>query len=209
MSSPACVEYYAPEAAHSFRCGPSGVCAMHVIVPPGMASFEVAGGRAIDLELDPSRCLGLAAALCREVSGRADALTAESLAFELLAEASRWPLGPRGRAGWIDGVIDELRSVRGRGPTLCGLAAERGLHPGHVAREFRRETGVSVGEYSRRLRLADAARLIGAGRESLARVAHECGFSDQAHLSNRFKRHTGLTPRGLRRLLERAAAPTA
>jgi len=201
LSSPACVEYFAPGAAHSFRSGAVGIRTMHVVVPGSMAPRDGAAGRALDLGLDPSRCLGLSIALLREVTGAADALVVESLAMELAAEAWRWPATARGRAPWLRAIFERLHEERDRVHSLSALGAAHGVHPAHLAREFRRAVGVPVGEYSRRLRLAEAARRIAAGREPLSRVASSCGFVDQAHLARRFRRHTGVTARGLRRSL--------
>jgi len=204
ISTPTRVEYFAPGASHSFRSGERGMCTMHVVVPAAMARREDRTGRALDLELDPSRCLGLSVTLLREITATdaADPLVVESLAYELVTEAARWPAGPRGRPAWIDALIEQLRHECCRGHSMTDLAAAHGLHPGHVAREFRRAVGVPVGEFARRLRAADAAHRIAAGEEPLSRVAHTCGYVDQAHLTRQAKWHTGLTPRRLRRVFK-------
>ena len=207
LSSAACVEYFAPGAEHSFKCGTRGICTMHVVVPGPLARREDGTGRALDLELDPSRCLNLAAALLREVTRSAgpDGLAVESLAFELLAEASRWPAGARGKPAWIDGVVSRLTDERGAPVALGELAAGAGVHPCHLAREFRRVMGVSVGTFSRRLRAAEASRRVAAGEEPLSRIAHACGYVDQAHLCHHLKSHAGLTPGAMRKLFTRGA----
>jgi AraC family transcriptional regulator len=78
--------------------------------------------------------------------------------------------------------------------SLRELAREAGVHPMHLTRAFRRERGESVGQALRRLRVERAARLIVDTPRSLAAIAAETGFADQAHLTRVFRRHTGMTP---------------
>jgi predicted AlkP superfamily phosphohydrolase/phosphomutase len=59
---------------------------------------------------------------------------------------------------WLDGAEELMRERIGDCVGLSELAEAIGAHPTHLARTFRARYGVSVGEYSRRLRLAWAAR---------------------------------------------------
>jgi len=60
-------------------------------------------------------------------------------------------------------------------------------------RSFSRVVGLPVKSYQTQLRLARARRLLAEGR-SATWVAYECGFTDQSHLSRRFKECHGVTP---------------
>jgi AraC family transcriptional regulator len=77
---------------------------------------------------------------------------------------------------------------------LGEVAREVGVHPVHLAHEFRKFYRESVGEYARRLRLEAACRQIAQTNLSLSEIAANAGFYDQSHLSNTLKRHTGMTP---------------
>jgi AraC family transcriptional regulator len=94
----------------------------------------------------------------------------------------------------------DLAHARFREPLrLAELAQEAQVHPGHLARAFRRHFRTSLGSYVRGLRLEWAAgRLLGS-EESLASIALAAGFADQSHLTRAFKRFTGVTPGGYRR----------
>lgn len=102
-----------------------------------------------------------------------------------------------------------LRQVKGllhdsfREPISLNQAAQAaGVHPSHAAREFRRFYGMTIGEYTRKLRVESVAQqLVDAGKDaiSLADLALGAGFSSQAHMSAVFKRMTGMTPREYRR----------
>lgn len=79
------------------------------------------------------------------------------------------------------------------GLQLGALAEEIGVHPSHLAREFRRHFGTSVGELVRSARIEHALARIGSG-VSLADLATECGFADQSHFSRCFANVVGTTP---------------
>lgn len=77
--------------------------------------------------------------------------------------------------------------------TVEQMATQVSLSSSHFARLFRQACGMTPWTYVVKLRLERAARLLGEG-ESISNVAFGCGFSDQAHLSRRFKRHYGTSP---------------
>jgi AraC family transcriptional regulator len=79
------------------------------------------------------------------------------------------------------------------------IARVAGRHEVHVAREFRRFFGVSVGTYLRRLRTERVARLLLGPHLSISEIALECGFSSHSHLCREFKAHYGVTPSRYRR----------
>jgi AraC-like DNA-binding protein len=78
------------------------------------------------------------------------------------------------------------------------------LSPFHFSRLFRRVMGVSPHEYLLRCRLHHAQQLLRIAREnrSIAHVAAEAGFADQAHLTRHFRRAYGVTPAEFRRAHE-------
>jgi AraC family transcriptional regulator len=83
-------------------------------------------------------------------------------------------------------------------PRLTELATRAGVHPLHLAREFRRFYGCSTTDQLQRRRVQRAAALIAAGGMPLARVAIVAGFYDQPHMGRVFRRHTGLPPGAFR-----------
>jgi AraC-like DNA-binding protein len=64
----------------------------------------------------------------------------------------------------------------------------------HLARQFRRHTGLSLHGYRQRLRLAVALQRLEDGERDLAGLAHELGYSSQSHFGNSFHREIGVTP---------------
>jgi AraC-like DNA-binding protein len=73
------------------------------------------------------------------------------------------------------------------------VARMSGLSEGQVIRTFHYEFGLPPHAYHLRVRLAAACELLARG-VAIARVANECGFADQSHLSRRFKSVYGVTP---------------
>jgi AraC-like DNA-binding protein len=94
---------------------------------------------------------------------------------------------------------------RSDGSMSIGSVAESvGWDQRRLQRAFRAQIGVLPKAAARILRLQHALRLLGTGL-SLARVAHECAYFDQSHLTHDITEMTGRSPRRL--LAERAAMP--
>ena len=123
-------------------------------------------------------------------------LILEGLVLELLATLLRVTVGSveRKPAPWL-GRAEELIRERFAEPLrLSAIAGEIGIHPVHLAREFRRHYGCTVGETMRRLRIEYACREITRSTRPLAEIALAAGFSDQSHFSKTFRNVTGMTP---------------
>ena len=65
----------------------------------------------------------------------------------------------------------------------------------HVSRSFEKLYGVSPAAYRADCRAKRAWRMIVAGDDSLAGVAAETGYADQAHMTRAVTRLTGMSPR--------------
>lgn len=133
----------------------------------------------------------------------ASPLAIEGLTLEMLAEVSRRPLHVLDRKPprWLIAAEELLRARFSEQVTITQLAATAGVHPVHLAREFRRFHHCTIGEYIRRLRIEQACRQLRDSDESLAAIACGAGFSDQSHFSRTFKRVIGMTPAAYRATL--------
>lgn len=128
-------------------------------------------------------------------------LMIESAALELLAALARGPRGPRyvGSPAWLGVVRDALHDAPRTGWSLHALAGLAGVHAVHLAREFRRRFGCSIGEYVRARRVAQVQRRLRDGNEPISQIAIDLGFSDQSHLTREFRAATGVAPAAYRR----------
>jgi len=198
------VEYFRHEVRHDFRSAPGGIRSMHLVIPAELVDRRTR--MTVVRELEPTRALGLAAGLLAELTDpdASSNLAMEALARELLAEvvpAARAPERGTRPPRWLIAARDALHDHRSEPLGLSGLADAVGVNPGHLARAFRRRHGCSPGEYHRRLRLSHAARRLASTRDSLARVALDAGFHDQAHFTRAFRSHVGVTPARFRMAL--------
>lgn len=101
---------------------------------------------------------------------------------------------------WIESAQELLRSRLKNPPDLLETARIAGVHPSHLSRAFRQFTGMTVGAYLRRERVHFACSLLHQSQYSLAEIAQEAGFYDQAHFSRVFRRQVGLSPKEFRSL---------
>jgi AraC family transcriptional regulator len=130
------------------------------------------------------------------------ALACDGIILEIVAAFGRaWP--PAGATvrppAWLCAVRDFVSQNALAPPDMQQISRVAGRHEIHVAREFRRFFGASLGTYMRRLRTEHAARLLLTTRLSISEVALECGFSSHSHLCREFKARLGVTPSLYRR----------
>jgi AraC family transcriptional regulator len=130
-------------------------------------------------------------------------LAAEGLALQLLTTAWRSTPAPTRRGSWLRDARELLHERTPGVTTLSQLAEAVGVHPAHLARSFRREYGLTVGQYARTLRLDWASAQLGLPDATLAGIAAGAGFADQSHFTRAFRAHTGVTPGHYRELLRR------
>lgn len=141
--------------------------------------------------------LHLGLRIVREVE-QADAfspLMIQSLAFELLALAGRTLTRPAGAPpAWLGRIESLLCDSRPARLTLADVAREAGVHPAHLAREFRHRFGRSLGRFLLERRLEWAARELMVSERPISRISLEAGFADQSHFTRRFHAYAGTTP---------------
>jgi PAS domain S-box-containing protein len=75
------------------------------------------------------------------------------------------------------------------------LARSVSLSSSQFRRLFRRRFGCSVQEYQRNIRVRAVCELLALTDLSLSSIAGQCGYYDQSHLTNEFRKMKGITPR--------------
>lgn len=117
-------------------------------------------------------------------------------ATQLIDRTVTWmPLAPM---DWPDRLAEAIRCDPFL--NLETWAECQGLRPETVSRGFRRAYGVTAVAYRARIRTLSALQAM-TSPQSLAQIAAECGFADQAHLSRSFSALTSTTPAAWRREL--------
>lgn len=196
---------------------------------PGDVQLMIAGERHSNRYLVPTRCLHMEVDhILHEVPAvapgpRRDPLTAnyasiirreastpddlapvaiEGLLFALLTRFSRDSEAP---PPWLHRVTDVLRSEYTSTPRLRDLASIAGVHRAHLCREFHRHMNRTIGSYVRELRVESACELLRTTKDTIANVALRCGFVDQSHFTNAFRRVMRMTPGQFRRIATQPA----
>jgi AraC family transcriptional regulator len=134
---------------------------------------------------------------------RSSALCIEGLALELIAATADDKVRPSRNAVWLRRALDYLHENFRDSPTLNDVAAAAGVHPVHLAREFRRKQGTTVGGYIRKLRIDLACRELASSEQPIVEIAVAAGFCDHSHMTRVFREETGITPTAFRRLRRR------
>ena len=148
----------------------------------------------------------------RALSKRHDALTLDELAVDLLASVIRSVYHPRGFRPQPRRAAT-ARAHREQAQRACLLLASRFAEDlaladiaravysstYHLARLFRRETGLTLHQYRNRLRLRAALERVGAGETDLSALALDLGFSSHSHFTDLFHRAFGIPPSDCRR----------
>lgn len=100
---------------------------------------------------------------------------------------------------WISEAVAFIDRSYDRRIGLETVADQAGVGRSTLSAGFRRWVGRSVGEEIRRRRLLEAERLLVETNEPIAKIAHDCGFFDQAHLTRALRAASKMTPGALRR----------
>jgi AraC-like DNA-binding protein len=111
----------------------------------------------------------------------------------------------------IAAALEDALSAPGpdRGTSVASLAATVGVVPRTLQRHFRNRTGLAPKRYAAVQRFSAALRQVALGRKSLAEIASETGYSDQAHLTTDLGRHAGVSPGRFRALSRQQIAGDA
>ncbi|MFZ6741652.1 helix-turn-helix transcriptional regulator [Undibacterium sp. JH2W] len=124
------------------------------------------------------------------------ALAREGLALELIALFAREKecTGQTREPAWLKSARDYIHDKCEQSISLEHIASEVHHHPVHLAREFKRYYGMTIGEYQRQIRVELAARLLKEGKLPLSEIALACGFASHANLCRSFKAAYAMTP---------------
>lgn len=196
------------DAPHMQTFARNGALKIHVSPGPEMLDFLA---RRVSLENAPFACADSLVAVARRIAAEVlrpdgcSALVVEGLVLEAVDRFGRAEKADA-HAAWLKSARDYAESRAFEAFTLADMARAVRRHPIHVAREFKRAYGCTVGGHVRQLRVRTAAALLRSGRRSIAEIASECGFYDQAHLARAFRAVHGTTPGAYRDTLPLADA---
>ncbi len=94
----------------------------------------------------------------------------------------------------IKNAIKYIRENLSLGLTVKEISGAANLAPSTLTRRFRKETGMSIGEYIDKLIMFRAERALLSSDASIFEISESFGFCDQFYFSRRFKEKYGASP---------------
>jgi AraC-like DNA-binding protein len=129
----------------------------------------------------------------------------ERLLALLSATVGLLPAGSAGDRALVAAAREAILADDPAAGGLFSLADHLEVSPYRLSRAFPRELGVSLTRYRNRVRVGRALERLEQGERSLALLAADLGFADQAHLTRTVREHTGHPPGALRQTASAAA----
>jgi AraC-like DNA-binding protein len=190
-------------AAHPFGCGDTGC---HIRPSPVLLrGLRLPRDRCTVFPVATGAHLRLGLAAERSAAGDADGLELEEASLALFAavpDVGVLAAAPAANRRHVD-LVEDTKAIllhRLAEPLSLGeVARAAGSSPFHLARLFRRHTGLSLHGYRTRMRLMRALERLDACRGALADLALELGFSSQSHFTDAFRGAFGVAPGALGR----------
>ncbi|MCP3980538.1 MAG: helix-turn-helix transcriptional regulator [bacterium] len=187
--------HYKPAGArHATATGPAGVRMFVMALGGDATAIDLpAGPRVLGGGVQAARALRIFASLAgpREHALPVGRDAVQRLVASLERDASA---GTVVRPTWITEAHERIRAEDGCREPLGRLALRFRVHPGHLARTFRKHYDTSIGSFRRRVRAEHAIEHLIEGSRPLADLAHDLGYADQSHFTREFKRETGWAP---------------
>jgi AraC family transcriptional regulator len=205
---PLSLEYFPPGESHRLKCK-TKIHSFNVQIPTScllrLRDHSISAEVPIHCSGGPLTQLMLKMHLEYLQMDEATPLAIEGLVFAMLAEVTRrrnWQ-GDRKPPRWLEQAREMLQAHFSEPITLSFVSEAVGVHPVHLSREFHKHFGVTLGEYTRRLRIERACVSISTTELPLAKIAVLAGFADQSHFGRTFKHFTGMTPAQYRQSMTR------
>lgn len=79
--------------------------------------------------------------------------------------------------------------------SLSDIAVRLFVHPNYLCRIFKEDEGINITDYTTKLRIERAKKLLKETDMKVYEVAEELGYLSVAHFNRTFKRETGMTPK--------------
>ena len=139
----------------------------------------------------------------RDVFGVEAALLEEKIALakdseERVGIAIRFLLGKLDSSTWdilpIHHAVRKVMDAKGD-VDISSISRDFSLSRRQFERRFKEVAGLSPKLYSRVIRFQAATQFKVSGFTDLASIAYECGYYDQSHFTNDFRRFSGYTPK--------------
>jgi len=143
------------------------------------------------LELPRASFAALDEALNTAYEGRSTIQQANELFESVIATASTYLAKPKPTDARIERIVARLQA--GSQSSLKELAASVGLSANRMTHLFTETVGISLRSYTLWQKMHRVPSLLAAGK-SFTETAHDCGFTDSAHMAAAFQNLYGAPP---------------
>ena len=121
-------------------------------------------------------------------------LMIESLIIELLITMHRKLAKGSYKPVYVKKAVSYIRDNYPANPSLSEIAGYAGVSAEHLSRTFKKAFNLSIGEYTRQVKIEHACNKLTRSKMSLSEIAFELGFADQSHFCRSFKSAVGVSP---------------
>ncbi|CAL2103249.1 AraC family transcriptional regulator [Tenacibaculum sp. 190130A14a] len=104
---------------------------------------------------------------------------------------------------WVLQLRDILHSKEIASLSLNELATLLNIHPVYLSRKFPQYFNSTIGNYIRTQKVNKALILIAQNKLSMTEICYECGFFDQSHFINSFKRIYQQSPLKISKIIQK------
>ncbi|CAI6028285.1 HTH-type transcriptional activator RhaR [Paenibacillus sp. JJ-100] len=100
----------------------------------------------------------------------------------------------QGQAAHVQKAIGYIETSLTQDISLQQVAGHVHLHPGHLSELFKKEMGVTFGDFVTDIRIRRAMDMLAVSPAKVSEIAAISGYEDVKYFSRLFKKHTGKTP---------------
>lgn len=101
--------------------------------------------------------------------------------------------------GYLAEIRNYINSHYGEDITRANIESLVHLNVDHVNREFKRETGFSLMEYTQYYRIYMGKKMLSENKLTIGEIGSLCGYNSQSYFSEVFRKCTGMTPNEYRK----------